>query len=381
MSNSESFLPRYVPRGFKKGTHDKLWCIKRGKEVRATPEEKVRQRVLNWLTAIKKWDIKSVRLEQSYDWVGDPNRHRIRPDIELLDENENPLVVIECKAPNVPLSDVFERQAREYAIKSKSPWVWITNGDQHQFFTRKARSRGSWIEVRQIEPLGTQYVPQQTKYEVPEPNDRRAVKKYMRENDFDKFEDDDQEMVLAFRRLFFATKKVLPFSFDGVHILEDWGIGSHSFGNASGGTWRGLYSDYIAATAGSVEPLSVNVIPRDDGGIRLCVGVRKVGRSHIALELDTKVCERDNVRSCWKIFHNGLMSRVKKEIVFQAVEESGAGDWLYEKNGKTCVYLGELHPPSQITWRNSKKLLANLLHYALIRSNLREAIAARQRQD
>ena len=380
MSDRANFLPEYMPPTSDKGRGSKLRCLKRGKEVRATSEEKVRQRILNWLINERCWDKEKIKLERSYDWVGDPNRHRVRPDIEILDDDGNTLVVIECKAENAPLSGVFERQVRDYAIKSRAQWVWITNAIQHHFFERKAKSRTTWLNTQQIAPLQTKYAPERATYQLPEPSNRRAVRKYMRENFFDEFDKRDQEMVLAFRSLLFATKKTLPFSYDGVHILEDWGIGSHSFGNASGGDWEGLYADFVAATAGSVEALSVNIFSRQDGGIRLCVGVRKADRSHLALELNTDSCEWNDNRESWRIYHNGLMSRVKNEIVFQAVEESGAGDWLHDVQGKTHIYLGELHQVGQIEWRNSKKLLANILHYALIRSNLREAIAFRAKQ-
>ena len=73
------------------------------------------------------------------------------------------------------------------------------------------------------------------------------------------------------------------------------------------------------------------------------------------------------------------MSRIRREIVFAAVEESGAGDWLETHEGEDWLYLGDLHWAESATWGNSRKFLANVLHYGLIRSNLRDAHRARSR--
>ena len=103
----------------------------------------------------------------------------------------------------------------------------------------------------------------------------------------------DKRIVLSMHKLLFDMQKCLPFSFKGVHVLEDRGADFHEFGNAGGGKWRNLYGDYIAATSGRVEAMSVAVSTwgGQGGGIRLCVGVRKAGRNHHALQMDFKDCE------------------------------------------------------------------------------------------
>ena len=70
----------------------------RGK--RDTPEERVRQRVLHWLIHDKGWNKENLRLEKSYAWLSDPERTYVRPDIEVL-EDDNVVVVVECKRTRV----------------------------------------------------------------------------------------------------------------------------------------------------------------------------------------------------------------------------------------------------------------------------------------
>ena len=146
------------------------------------------------------------------------------------------------------------------------------------------------------------------------------------------------------------------------------------------GKWRGLYADYIAATSGRVEAMSLAVSTWGGagGGIRLCVGVRKPSRSHHALQMNMSDCEWIEEKQCWEVYHNGRMSRVSNETVFRAVEESGAGDWLENPHAyEGYLYLGDLHWVEGASWKRSRELLANVLHYGIIRTNLRDALKAR----
>ena len=72
------------------------------------------------------------------------------------------------------------------------------------------------------------------------------------------------------------------------------------------------------------------------------------------------------------------MSQVESGVVLDAVREAGCRHWIYvDENQKEWVYLGELPEAEAVTWENTREFLANLLHYGIIRTNLREARAAR----
>ena len=122
-----------------------------------------------------------------------------------------------------------------------------------------------------------------------------------------------------------------------------------------------------------------NYINGEYVGLRLCAGVTKPNRSHHALELnlDDTHCPWDEKQGKWEIYHDGRMSGICNADVMEAVREAGMGNWIgtYD-DGKEWVYLGYL--AESATWRNSRQLLANLIHYAIIRTNLREADAARK---
>ena len=390
---TDNFLPPYKRRETQTRRGNTLQCLKLGRAVPATPEERVRQRILHWLIDVKKWPVQKIELERSWPWVGDPSRHRIRSDIELIGDKET-VVVVECKAPGIPLGPEVERQAQEYALKSKAEYIWLSTGDQHKFLVRS--SRVSWAVTRTLEPLAATYAPPAVSLDFPDSRDAQAVRRYFRRffrnEGVDKYDADaryeayaaleakERRLFLAMHKLLFDVPKRLPFSFEGVHVLEDRGPNLHEFSNAGGGKWRGLYADYIAATSGRVEALSLRVDGwgGSRGGIRLCVGVRKAGRKHHALQMDTVDSEWVEARRCWEVYHTGRMSRVSNDTVIKAVEESGAGAWRENPHGyEGYLYLGDLHDAASADWENSKAFFANLLHYGLIRTNLREAVKAR----
>ena len=190
----------------------------------------------------------------------------------------------------------------------------------------------------------------------------------------------DHSFLLAMHKTLFgmSDKMDLPFSHGGAHILEDRGSAWHQFGNRSGEGYYTRYADFLAATQGTVEAVSLAVNRwGNTGGLRLCVGVTKPTRAHHALQLNTDYCEWNASRKSWSVYHDGAMSQVAKADVLEAVREAGAGEWigLYD-DGKEWIYLGEHPDASKSKWRERRRLLANLIHYGIIRSNLREALSS-----
>lgn len=390
MSNQVNFLPDYSISQTPYAGGNRLRCLKRGKEVPATPEELVRQRVLHWLVNKKGWPRDRIRVEGRgakddtgqylYRWESDPNRKRIRPDIELLDDEERVLVVVECKHEGVPLSPAVDAQAMEYAIKSGAPYIWITNGREHRFLVPS--TDGAPTTVTSIEPLGETYEPPTG--EISFPFDAGDVKQYLSKHHLSAVNDpDEKRFILAVHHAIFeaAARKEFPYSFGGVHILEYIGPAFYEFSNRSGGRYYTRYADFIAATRGRVEALSVAVNPwSSTGGIRLCVGVTKPERTHHALQLNFANCEWNEEKQFWRVYHKGgRMSQISNEIVLTSVREANCAHWIDRgADGKERVYLGDL--PDVGTKRPAPwKFLARLLHYAIIRTNLREAHAAKPR--
>ena len=383
---TDNFLPEFHLAETSGAGRNKLRCQVRGYDVPATPEERVRQRVLHWLINTKSWAKARLELERAYRWESDPNRSHIRPDIELLDEDGNVVVVVECKREEVPLSEAVDDQAKEYAAKSSARYIWVTNGNEHGFMEY---IDGGWQTVSSIEPLGEEYEPPTGRVAFPNVRDAAEVESYLKQMDLAPLNETNvvgaRDFTLALHKAIFDVlddKHVqhLPFSSEGVHLLEYAGVAFHEFSNRSGGSYYTRYADFIAATRGRVEAMSVAVNTWYSGGIRLCVGVSKAERKHHALQLDfAKNCEWREDRQCWDVYSDGAMSQVKSSVVLDAVREAGCRHWIWpDENHKEWVYLGELPKAEAVTWENTRKFLANLLHYGIIRTNLREARAVRK---
>ncbi len=99
----------------------------RKKYIVLTPEENVRQEILAYLVEQKKYPINYIAVEKQIK-VSGKNR---RFDIVVYDKNFVPIVLIECKQPEVNLSQKTMEQATMYNLSLKVPYLIITNGNQH----------------------------------------------------------------------------------------------------------------------------------------------------------------------------------------------------------------------------------------------------------
>ncbi len=96
----------------------------RKKEIFLTPEELLRQLVLQFILDEKKYPVGRIRVEMGIR----VNKLMKRCDIVVFDEKLNPWFLIECKSPKIKLSQsVFEQSAR-YNLTLNVPFLAVTNG-------------------------------------------------------------------------------------------------------------------------------------------------------------------------------------------------------------------------------------------------------------
>ncbi len=101
----------------------------RKKFVVLTPEEWVRQHVIQLLIIEKNVPVSLIVAEAEISLF----KTRRRFDVAVYDRNGNALLVVECKAPTVPLSQGVLDQAVRYNMTLKVGILMITNGLQHIF--------------------------------------------------------------------------------------------------------------------------------------------------------------------------------------------------------------------------------------------------------
>ena len=104
-----------------------IFDVIRKKYVRLTPEEWVRQHFVHYLTEHLSYPPSLVRLEP---WV-QYNRCQHRADILVYDRAAKPLLLVECKAPDVPLNHATWRQIARYNASVNAQLLVMTNGIQH----------------------------------------------------------------------------------------------------------------------------------------------------------------------------------------------------------------------------------------------------------
>ena len=120
-------LPAYDVRTGERDGKPVVYDVLRGKYVRLTPEEHVRQQFVRYLVDAHGVPKGLIAIEQRVDVQGQPQR----ADIVVHDRKARPLLLVECKAPETRIQqDVFDQAAR-YNMQLDAPYLAVTNGLEH----------------------------------------------------------------------------------------------------------------------------------------------------------------------------------------------------------------------------------------------------------
>lgn len=105
-----------------------IFCGIRKKWLKLTPEEWVRQHVIRFLIEQKGYSKSAINSEV----VVEINGMKKRADVVVF-RKEKPYVIVECKAPEIPISEqVFDQIAR-YNLELDAAYLMVTNGLQHYY--------------------------------------------------------------------------------------------------------------------------------------------------------------------------------------------------------------------------------------------------------
>ena len=101
----------------------------RKKFVVLTPEEWVRQHVVQYLLVEKKYPKSLINVEKLVKVNGLNKRY----DIVVFQPNGEIFLLIECKAPEVSISQQTFDQIARYNLKLNAQFLMVTNGLNHYF--------------------------------------------------------------------------------------------------------------------------------------------------------------------------------------------------------------------------------------------------------
>ena len=102
----------------------------RQKWVVMTPEEHVRQVFILYLLNVKGFPLSHLSVEHAVTVNGMAQRY----DLVVFDDELQPYMVVECKAPHVKLTQQVADQAARYNAVLRAPIVCVTNGVERKLF-------------------------------------------------------------------------------------------------------------------------------------------------------------------------------------------------------------------------------------------------------
>lgn len=99
----------------------------RKKFVVLTPEEWVRQHVVRFLLQEKKYPLSHINVEKQIKMNGLVKRY----DVVVFNPNGQLHILVECKAPEINISQTTFDQIAQYNIKLNANYLMVTNGLSH----------------------------------------------------------------------------------------------------------------------------------------------------------------------------------------------------------------------------------------------------------
>ena len=107
----------------------KIFDFIRKKYLVLTPEEWVRQNFIHFLVGHRGFPKGLLKMESGVKYYQRKGRY----DAVFLDRSGKPLLLIECKAPEIKIDNSTLGQVARYNSRTKAPFLALTNGIQHYF--------------------------------------------------------------------------------------------------------------------------------------------------------------------------------------------------------------------------------------------------------
>ena len=384
-----TFDENYVklPKVYKRAAKDCYLDPIRNKLIYVTPEETVRQRVIQYLLETG-YPNNMIDVEEHLSHYGVDSRRRADIVINAYTNNSDDfvqLMVIECKAPNVELDNRACNQVFDYADLLGANFVVVTNG--HSFLCYHYNSSHNIYERITHFPsysdlLSNSYhimdfgeMPPRIQIDKLE----EGVQGYPNEIG-ENTPKNLQICMVNFVECLLDSEYHLPIKkYKLFKVIDDLGVRYTSYGDASGGVFTGLYRSFLVEHKNSTEIVSIGLsayctwAKQDILKTSINVAVDNEKSSHHAIQLVID----DNCSFSSNTIHFYHHGRI-------AIGNIGSGklDELREFVKKSYpeiisgnkYYLGSL--TNDRLWRLDDKevvkLIENLISYALIRDEYRD---------
>ncbi|WP_300025113.1 type I restriction enzyme HsdR N-terminal domain-containing protein [uncultured Maribacter sp.] len=122
-------FPNYTFRVKNSENRTLIFDVIRKKFLVLTPEEWVRQHVVQYLVQEKKYPLSHINVEKQITLNGLNKRY----DVVVFKPNGQLHILVECKAPEVSISQMTFDQIAQYNFKLNASYLMVTNGLSHYY--------------------------------------------------------------------------------------------------------------------------------------------------------------------------------------------------------------------------------------------------------
>lgn len=307
-----------------------------------------------------------------------------------------PVAVIECKAPDVPLDLKAREQMLTYCDLISADFAMLTNGVEEYCYLYN-QSTGNYEDIVKL-PAFTDML--SDKYELYDPGDLppripfEKLSAFIKEDRASRDPDDYGYDISKLTPMNIAVpvfnlweglldnRVKMPVGNYGLfNLIEDYGVRMLSYGNAAGGKFFGPYRSFLVKVGENVEFYSIGVTTycksTSSEKVKTCIAVAHDDEkeSHHALQLvaDDNLVVRGNTIDFYhhgKIAIGNLGSGKVDELrsfVADRYPQIISGNKFY-LGSLTNDRLFRLNDPDVI------RLIVNLISYAMIRDEYREFV-------
>lgn len=348
--------------------------------VQKTPEEAIRQKTIKFLEEYLGIPLNRLRVEESMAHV--KLRAKGRADIVVYrDDNKNhPLIVIECKAPEIDIScEEVREQAERYKNILKADYIMLINGVQIIIYKYDSNQYLELDDIPTYEDLLESKISFKksiplTSYNYEEVMSRQLQKKF--EKIYLGCETPNQVKGFALNFLNLIMLKTIDSSsiLENIGVFEDKGIGKTRFGNSAGYNYQ-LKTRLFIAKDNRKKDQILGISLYGNYNTQLNVSITNSERRHHSLQLDMdKFCKYDYRTDKIVITHNGTLSTgrggsISKFTVIDYIKNN-APELICDEE----IHLGTLDNSRLLEWDyyDVQSFVKNLFQYAILRDEIRK---------
>ena len=361
--------------------------------VQKTPEEEVRQKTIIFLQNKLGVPIERIRVEEPMCHVKKGLRGRADIVVYRDDKQEEPLMVIECKAPYIDVDcNMVLDQAVRYRNILGAEYIMLINGVNAVVYQFK---NGRYKEIDKV-PSYQELLKSKVKI-IKQSKDKpytfEDIKSKRLQNNFldmgyigEDSPKENYEFYLNLLNLLLLKKISSSNILNRIGVIEDCFRGFTFFGNRGGGTYQTWTRLFIAQDhEGKDQVLGISICAtahtENDphwgtsiGRTQLNISITNKETRHHSLQLNLdKFCEFDVNTNMVKVTHNGSITRGRDG----ALPRSALIDYVQKRAPELVkdnkIHLGCLDSSRLLEWRNPnvQSFIRNLLRYAVLRDGFR----------